>query len=356
MKLKKLFAGVVAVAMMATMSFPAFATVSFNESPVTKIELTKKYNVATGTTAPAENLGFKMTFWKSEDVATAGAANAINRERTYYADFTNGSTVSSLTNTTNKNIEIDLTQLGINKVGKYYFKIQEVAGNKAGVTYDGHTRVLLVSAVNDVDADKKLSSNNDIKFYAALYELGEDGETLGNKIGGSDAFENSYGTSTSKIAKITLSKEVRGEFADREREFTFNIVFKPATGKTKDDYVGATVVKNGTAETWAIDGSVTHTVTLKHGDTFVINNLPEGVTYTITEDFKDRNWTTTIGSDETTVATGTIHEDATVEYVNKHNGVPDTGVILDNAPYMLMLAVVAGGAMTLVIKKRREEE
>ena len=34
----------------------------------------------------------------------------------------------------------------------------------------------------------------------------------------------------------------------------------------------------------------------------------------------------------------------------------DTGVILDNAPYMLMLAVVAGAAMTLVIKKRREEE
>lgn len=355
MKLKKLFAGVVAAAMIATMSFPAFATVSFSENPVTKIELAKKYNVATGTTAPAENLGFKMTFWKSEDVATAGAANAINRESTYYADFTNGGTVSSLTKTNTKNIEIDLTQLGINKVGKYYFKIQEVAGNKAGVTYDGHTRVLLVSAVNDVDADKKLNSNN-IKFYAALYELSEDGETLGSKIEGSDAFENSYGTSTSKITKITLSKEVRGEFADREREFTFNIVFKPATGKTKDDYVGATVVKNGETETWAIDESVTHTVTLKHGDNFVINNLPEGVTYTITEDFNDSNWTTTIGSNKTKVATGTIHEDATVEYVNKHEGVPDTGVILDNAPYMLMLAVVAGAAMTLVIKKRREEE
>lgn len=356
MKLKKLFAGVVAAAMIATMSFPAFAAVSFSESPVTKIELTKKYNVATGMTAPAENLGFKMTFWKAEDVATAGAANEINQEKTYNADFTNGGTVSSLTNTTNKNIEIDLTQLGIKKVGKYYFKIQEVAGNKAGVTYDGHTRVLLVSAVNDVDADKKLNRNDNIKFYAALYELGEDGETLGSKIGGSDAFENSYGTSTSKIAKITLSKEVRGEFADREREFTFNIVFKPATGKTKDDYVGATVFKNGTAETWAIDESVTHTVTLKHGDNFVINNLPEGVTYTITEDFNDSHWTTTIGSNETNVATGTIHEDAIVEYVNKHNGVPDTGVILDNAPYMLMLAVVAAGAMTLVIKKRREEE
>ncbi len=41
---------------------------------------------------------------------------------------------------------------------------------------------------------------------------------------------------------------------------------------------------------------------------------------------------------------------------NKGDKNIDTGVILDNAPYMLMLAVVAGGAMTLVIKKRREEE
>ena len=41
---------------------------------------------------------------------------------------------------------------------------------------------------------------------------------------------------------------------------------------------------------------------------------------------------------------------------NKGNDNIDTGVILDNAPYILMLAVVAGAAMTLVIKKRREEE
>lgn len=41
---------------------------------------------------------------------------------------------------------------------------------------------------------------------------------------------------------------------------------------------------------------------------------------------------------------------------NKGDNHIDTGVILDNAPYILMLAVVAGGAMTLVIKKRREEE
>ena len=46
----------------------------------------------------------------------------------------------------------------------------------------------------------------------------------------------------------------------------------------------------------------------------------------------------------------------TLTITNTKTGDVDTGVILDNAPYILMLAVVAGGAMTLVIKKRREEE
>lgn len=68
MKLKKLFAGVIAVAMMATMSFPAFAegkevvqdTISVSNSPVTSVTLTKTYNVTGGTTQ-AETFDFTLT-------------------------------------------------------------------------------------------------------------------------------------------------------------------------------------------------------------------------------------------------------------------------------------------------------
>ena len=49
-------------------------------------------------------------------------------------------------------------------------------------------------------------------------------------------------------------------------------------------------------------------------------------------------------------------ENKAATFENKREGTVDTGVILDNAPYILMLTVVAAGAMTLVIKKRREEE
>ena len=67
MKLKKLFAGVVAAAMIATMSFPAFATEvggTTEVAPTTAVKgnivnITKTYEVAKGT-APAETFKFKV--------------------------------------------------------------------------------------------------------------------------------------------------------------------------------------------------------------------------------------------------------------------------------------------------------
>lgn len=68
MKLKKLFAGVVAAAMIATMSFPAFATMGGSatvnnegtaRSDTASIVLKKEYNVLNpGTTSPAETFTF----------------------------------------------------------------------------------------------------------------------------------------------------------------------------------------------------------------------------------------------------------------------------------------------------------
>lgn len=358
MKLKNMFAGVLAASMMATMAAPAFATsagskVSFSPDPITDaIELTKIYNVTRGT-APAENLQFKLTYWKSENVVTGGTPNALVQEKTYNVDFTdNGSTTGLTTGEHDKTFSIDIqNDLGIKKVGKYYFKIQEVPGDKASVTYDSHTRVLVVSAVNKVDADKKLEDGLD--FYAALYELNADGE-LGEKIEGDEAFENDYGKCN--VFKIDLSKEVRGEFGDRDLEFTFNIVFEPGEGKDEDDYYGATVVKNGKSEIWEIDGTTQHSVTLKHGDIFTIENLPEGVTYTITEDFTDNEWSTTVNDVDGKTVTDTISKDAQAKYVNRHKGVPDTGVIVDNAPYFVLLTIVAAGSVVMFLQKRRHTE
>ena len=45
-----------------------------------------------------------------------------------------------------------------------------------------------------------------------------------------------------------------------------------------------------------------------------------------------------------------------IVFTNTKNVVPDTGVILDSLPYVLILAVVALGAAGVVIRRRRSRE
>lgn len=134
-----------------------------------------------------------------------------------------------------------------------------------------------------------------------------------------------------------------------------------------------TFARNATSNKYV----ATKDIQLQDGEFKGIQNLPYGVTYTVKEFTTDNSGNKIYAvqdNDELTVN----GQKYTVDFENETgvfaytdgetgkrkvtitndagDGDIDTGVILDNAPYMLMLAVVAGGAMTLVIKKRREEE
>lgn len=352
MKLKKLFAGIVAVAMMATMAAPAFADddttptpdrnkISFSESSVTSVDLTKTYNITNGT-APAETFKFNLSFDSSKTKYGGTKANAVPTKTQYEVDFNQTEAPATLTG----KFTINMSELGIKDVGKYYFTISEEQGSKAGVSYDQRVRTLVVSAVNETTgANKELTNNTDLLYYAALYD------SEGNKISGADAFSNSYGAD---VHGLTITKKVRGDFADRNKEFTFKVKLEGTAGKT---YVGAEVTVNGgTKQTWAIDGTERE-IKLTHNGTCTISNLPDGVTWTVTEDFNDADWSTTVNGSEGVETSATIDKaNGSAAFVNKHNGVVDTGVILDNAPYIALLTIVAAGAVVMIMKKRRNYE
>lgn len=168
---------------------------------------------------------------------------------------------------------------------------------------------------------------------------------------------NYYGRYIPVSADLTVTKTVTGMLGDTNKAFTFQIVDadnKPVA-LTKDNCDGV-LLNNGT------DGKFT----LKHGGTVTIKNLAPG-TYRVKEIDGDHDLTGyetswKVGTDDTvheksTEASVTMSgTNMTLAFTNHCNLDPDTGVLLDTLPYIVILAVVAGGVALLMLRKHRKED
>ena len=54
--------------------------------------------------------------------------------------------------------------------------------------------------------------------------------------------------------------------------------------------------------------------------------------------------------------TGTVTDGMVIEFKNFKDGTPDTGVVLDSLPYIVILAIVLLGVVLMVRKRRREDD
>lgn len=349
MKLKKLFAGVVAVAMMATMAFPAFAEGEEVVPSGPSIKKTYKLTNA-GTVSPAENFTFTAVATKvlragvkNGQPVTEADAPALTIAPADYSQENDGATVEG----NNKVLAVSHTEEFPN-VGVYYYTVTETASTYAGVTT--HAGNMLLKVTVAYDEHDQLTET-----YAFYTATNENGEGKGTK---NQAVENTYSAGT-----LDVSKKVTGSLGDKNKKFDVKVKFTAPAGKTVKAPI--TYTENDEAKTIAktdwVNDSAEVTIHLAHGEHIVFNNIPYDVTYAVEE----ADYTSdAAGGYEAAKYTFSDKGDIkkldsaaeTVEILNKNGASVDTGVILDNAPYMLMLAVVAGGAMTLVIKKRREEE
>lgn len=369
MKLKKFFAGVLAAAMMLTVgATSAFAAGTQPGSKITpnagqaKVTLTKQLTVKNGV-APS---GMKFTF-----EIVPGTADAVNH--VVAGEVAEGfqplsvtmTPAAGQTYTANPNtpytaeFSFDLVKLlGKNstKLGKYAYTITEVDPQLPGITKDNDALNMVVSVVN---ADNDNPDGSNFAYYVALRK----GNTTEKAEG---KFNNNYETNT-----LTLAKKVKGNFGDLGETFTFYVTFNK--GDATKDYTdilldkhgdGITITeKNGGAAATALTYGKDYAVTLKHGQDVQFTNIPNGVTYTIAEDTTKADWQYTVSLESNpsvalsnATTEGTVSETATVTFINDHQGTPDMGVVLDNAPYIAMLAIVAIGGVALMLNKRRRDE
>lgn len=390
MKLKKFFAGVLAAAMMLTVG----ATAAFADDPISVpagdedlsykgakvivadteghayLNLTKVLEVKEGT-APD-----KMTF--NFAVETTNATGSVEFDKAENADgaaFVKGEY--------KRTFNIDLMKvLGANadKVGVYTYTISETDPQIPGIKQVRSSLTMIVTVIN-----KTGELNQGYGYIVALKDNG-------TKVPADQAFKNSYGDNN--LQSLELSKTIHGSLGNLNDTFTFNVKFSAKEGVNASQYKGVSVT-NGTEHIADLNNTVndgllelgkTYTVTLGHDDSITFGNLPEGVTYEISENTTTLNAENKYVNGEYTVSvsdtkgTSRVNETAktlvAVNEANTHFGIkgaittgtnpvafhntkegsPDMGVILDNAPYIALLAIVAIGGVALMLNKRRRDE
>lgn len=390
MKLKKFFAGVLAAAMMLTVG----ATAAFADDPISVPagEGDQSYKGAKVIVADTEGHAYlnltkvlevkegmapdKMTF--NFTVEGTGATGSVDFKRT-----DNNNSAAFTAGEYKRTFNIDLMQvLGANaeKVGAYTYTISETDPQIPGIKQVRSSLTMIVTVIN---------KNGELnQGYGYIVALKDDG----TKVPANEAFKNSYGDSN--LQSLELSKTIHGSLGNLNDTFTFNVKFSAKEGVNASQYKGVSVT-NGTEHIAGLNNTVndgllelgkTYTVTLGHDNSITFGNLPEGVTYEISENTTTLNAENKYVNGEYTVSvsdtkgTSRVNETAktlvAVNEANTHFGIkgaittgtnpvafhntkegsPDMGVVLDNAPYIAMLAIVAIGGVALMLNKRRRDE
>lgn len=221
---------------------------------------------------------------------------------------------------------------------------------------------------------------------------GTDGSVTMNKENNNKSitFSNFYKKNTTDV---TITKQVTGLLGDTNKEFAFSV----------------SITQNGTACTGVTakkgDQPVSDLTnfTLTHGETVTLENVPIGATITVTESAPGEHYNvsatghngeknggnnvtfTYVAAANTDTASDaggadlmllSMDEDTAVDadgdavaydsgikvdnnqiiVTNHATLIPDTGVLLDTLPYIVILAVVAGGVALLMLRKHRKED
>lgn len=204
--------------------------------------------------------------------------------------------------------------------------------------------------------DKKITADGTVYTFKGWY-------TDENCTREADFVNGTISTDTTFYAKyvpasanLTISKTVTGKLGDTNKAFTFTI--------TKADGTSANITEaniettDNTRAVWQGNGKFT----LKDGATITFKNLPSGEYKVVEDDYKGEKYETSyvVGSGtpengrEVSVTIGTDAKQ--IDFTNHRTLEPDLGVLLDTLPYIVILAVVAGGVALLMLRKHRKED
>ena len=344
---KKLGAFVLAGTMLLSMGTTVFAAGEPTVPDVNQngtVPITKEFEMADGLKTPAATFKFTATS------TTPDALQATITDVTYQAGETG--TLKDGKYVISKDTAISFTG-NWKHVGEYVYTVTESKENPiSNVTYDTSSytlRVYVINGTNGLEIEK-------------ITAQGANGKT--DKI----LFTNTYAKND---ATLTIEKNTTGKYADKTQEFNFEITFTKSPMSDQTTFAG----KIGSEPVECTAGTA-KPFTLADGEQLVFSNLPVGTTYVVKELEASDGYTpsVTVVENKTTTLTNktvaqegdaldTLKQDGTknlvgenenkVTFTNTHKGVVPTGILMNNLPFILLVAVAIVAFVSLAVIKRR---
>ena len=357
--MKALAASAMSLALVAGMTaMPAMAT-----EASTGVKFTKTINMtaAADGTVPSATYSYTVKAGEAKEAtATSPAIKAgLGTPTIANVVFTPNDTVSS--GTVSKDVTVSFSGITFPTAGIYRYVITEtnptVAGLETGnantiyldvyVTNEEGTRAITYYQMSTSDAAPTYAQdNNKTPTYTAKFT--EDTDT--------------YTTYT-----LTVTKNVEGAMADMTQEFSIDVDFTGLSAGTKVKVDGVQTANGASA-----DGALSVNKSLGDNESMTITGVPADAVYTVVENIaKTEGYTTTAtvqqGTGTATTANVTVADttqtvaqqtmgknDNAVVVTNTKNAVNPTGIILNVAPYALMVVIALAGVVVF-LRKRVED-
>lgn len=357
----RIAASFVATAMLATMAIvPASADTGVTTGDsLTSISIDKTLTKAADIYVPDVDFTFTVAPATADDAETAtGTRNGSQVTMEVY----NGVEGGVKTDNTNTGIASfapaasDMDQTSVTEeatftvdptvfehAGVYKYTVTETASTYEGITNDTTlTRTLYIYVENGTD-------NNYVVVGAVL----KNGSTK------TDGFTNAYGQNKNELNKLTISKTIAGNAANMEETFSFTVKIDAQKGATSEWYKYTT----SQGDTGYLTSGKSTEFTLGNADTITIIGLSNGDSYTVTEaEANEDGYVTTAKIGETPVtlndgsATGSITTDSTLAYTNTRDSSTPTGIMMDIAPYAVLVVIAAAGCFIFLRKRHTKED
>ena len=166
-------------------------------------------------------------------------------------------------------------------------------------------------------------------------------------------------------SSLKISNTVAGNMRDKKTlDFKYTLTVTPTAFEATDaTYTVTKHSADGSTADTTVTGGVAYDFTLKHGEYISVKNMLVGSSYTVSEHDVDSNYTVTaaagdaVSTDQKTVNGTLVSAGNTAAYTNTYNKEIPTGIIINNLPYIMLIAVACTGlALYLAGKRRREQE